>query len=89
MELEALREFVNPYLTNNTPIKPGLYLFLEDAEISDKLSYSYPLVSLVEIRFYRNILIADSDDWETYIPLDDVKSIIGTGRWSTKINFSS
>lgn len=87
MELEALREFVNPYLTDNIPTEPGLYLFLHNEEISNAETCKYPLVTLVEVRFYKKELIADSDNWETYVSLKRMKDIIGVGRWSTKIKF--
>jgi len=88
MELKEIRELVKPNLVTIDPTSPGLYLYFRK---KDKHNL-YPPVDLVAVREQteengQKYLIADSDSWITYFPVEDVKREY-PGKWSSKIYFN-
>lgn len=82
MEPKAIEEFITPVLLNEVPTEPGLYLYIQTEQQDEK----YPLVDLVEVRYEKSSLIADSDHWETYLPVKAINKYY-PGKWSKKIYF--
>ena len=90
MELKEIKELVKPNLVTIDPTSPGLYLYFRKKE---KRSLGLPFdVDLVAVREEtgengQKYLIADSDSWITYFPVEDVKREY-PGKWSSKICFN-
>ena len=82
MELKAIEEFITPVLLNEVPTEPGLYLYLQTKQ-ENKNS---PIVDLVEVRYEKSSLIADSDNWDSYLPVKAINKYY-PGKWSKKIYF--
>ena len=82
MEPKAIEEFIAPVLLNEVPTEPGLYLYIQTKQENDR----YPFIDLVEIRYEKSSLIADSDHWETYLPVKAINKYY-PGKWSKKIYF--
>ncbi len=81
MEKIAINKFIKPFLSNKIPKKPGLYLYKR----KDKNKvYNSTIIDLIEIRKYKNVLLADSSEWYTFLCVKDVKKEY-PGKWSSKI----
>jgi hypothetical protein len=83
VELKAIEQFIGTNIAPSAPKEEGLYLY-----ISVEFDDNYPNVSLVEVRKYRKTLIADSDSWETYLPVSHLHHY-RDGIWTNKLNFCS
>lgn len=83
MEFEAYKDFVIPNLIDERPTSPGLYLYAT----YNNSPLNHVEVNLVEVRYQNDTLIADSDDWETFLAVDLIHKFI-PGKWSSKIDFS-
>lgn len=81
MELFAIEKFLCGKVSYEVPTEPGLYLYINDLGLDE-----YPLVDLVEVRQYGLILMADSDTWETYIPVSKVAKAC-PGIWTRRLMF--
>lgn len=80
MDIKALNEFVIPYLVPDIPTEPGLYLYLRNNQKGSNK------VDIVEIRLEKGFLIAESDNWDSYLPVNAITKYY-PGKWSKKIYF--
>lgn len=80
MEKRAIISYVGEW-SDKVPSEEGLYLFIREEQESP----DYPFVDLVELTFQFGQLIADSDYWITYFPIE----MVGKGKWSKKIKFEN
>ena len=85
VDYPAIEQFLCGVISDHVPDQPGLYLYFPDYK--DEFSETPP-VHLVEIRTdpKEGFLIADSDAWYTFFPLDLVQTYM-PGIWTRPITF--
>ena len=83
MDMHAIEKFLCGVIAENAPDKPGLYLYFPDYK--DEFS-DMPPVQLVEVRAEPDagFLLADSDAWYTYFPVDLIQTYM-PGIWTRPI----
>ena len=82
MELTAIERFICGSIASSMPEDEGLYLYMmvpSEPDFED-----YPHVCVVEVQWYKNTLMADSDSFFTYMPVEMVGREI-PGLWSVKL----
>ena len=78
--------YVKPYLTEELPSIPGLYLYVKEEQ--DSLYYYVDFVN-VNFRKDLNCLVADSNTWYTYFPVHHVEKEVGPGKWTKQITLGN
>lgn len=87
METIAISQFMCGRIASSIPQKEGLYLYIKDYEHVNEDLYDNPQVCVVEVRWYMDTLIADSDSFFTYLPVEMVDKEI-PGLWTVKLELS-